>query len=72
MVSVTSDASYLTPAQAARIFGVSPKTVARWANHGRIPCLVTLGGHRRFRADVIAAVSVTMGMEDHGVAKDSS
>lgn len=72
MASVDADASYLTPGQAGRILGVSPKTVDRWANDGRIPCLVTLGGHRRFRADVIAAVAVTMGMEDHGVAKDSS
>ena len=32
---------------------VSPKTVSRWATQGFLPCLVTLGGHRRFRrADV--------------------
>ena len=43
----------LTPGQAARILGVSPKTVNRWATDGRIPCAVTLGGHRRFRVDVI-------------------
>jgi excisionase family DNA binding protein len=60
---VSAEGTYLTTGQAARILGVSPKTVNRWANDGRIPCVVTLGGHRRFRADVIAAVAVSMGMQ---------
>jgi excisionase family DNA binding protein len=48
---------YVTPGEAARHLHVSPKTINRWANDGRIPCIVTLGGHRRFRrADVDAAV----------------
>jgi excisionase family DNA binding protein len=47
---------YLTPAEVARLLHVSPKTVNRWSHEGRLPCLVTLGGHRRFRrADVEAA-----------------
>lgn len=45
---------YLKPSEVARILHVSPKTVDRWANEGRIACIVTLGGHRRFlRSDVI-------------------
>jgi excisionase family DNA binding protein len=56
------DQAYLTPGQAARILCVSPKTVDRWANQGRIPCVVTLGGHRRFRADLIASVASSMGL----------
>lgn len=32
----------------ARLFHVSPKTVARWSNEGKLPHSVTLGGHRRF------------------------
>lgn len=63
MGQVPSGEAYLTPGQAARILGISPKTVNRWANEGRIPCAMTLGGHRRFRADVIRAVAVSMGME---------
>jgi excisionase family DNA binding protein len=36
---------------------VSTKTIHRWANDGLIPCVMTLGGHRRFRrADIEAAV----------------
>ena len=40
----------LTPAEVARLFRVSPKTVTRWAQSGRLPAMRTLGGHRRFRA----------------------
>ena len=47
---------YLTPGQVARMLHVSPKTVNRWANEGRIPCLVTLGGHRRFQREEIERV----------------
>ena len=51
------DDEYLTPGQVARMLHVSPKTVDRWADQGRIGCIVTLGGHRRFaRRDVDLAV----------------
>ena len=43
----------MTPGEVARIFGVNPKTVTRWAKQGKIPCIKTPGGHRRFRASVI-------------------
>ena len=65
MASVPADV-YLTAGQVAGILAVSPKTVNRWANEGRIPCAVTLGGHRRFRADVIREIAKSMGMEDAG------
>lgn len=29
-------------------FRVDPKTVARWARAGRLSCIRTPGGHRRF------------------------
>ena len=63
MARASADAAYLTPGEVARILGVSPKTVNRWANDGRIPCAVTLGGHRRFRADVIRGVAESMGVQ---------
>lgn len=40
--------TYLKTAEVARILSVSPKTVSRWAKEGKLPHLVTLGGHRRF------------------------
>ena len=39
----------LTPGEVARMFRVTPKTVARWANTGKITAVRTLGGHRRYR-----------------------
>lgn len=42
------DDAYITTGQAARMLRVSPKTVSRWAKDGRVPHIVTLGGHRRF------------------------
>jgi excisionase family DNA binding protein len=47
------DDVYITTGEVARILRVSPKTVARWAKEGKLPHLVTLGGHRRFPAGPI-------------------
>jgi len=46
---VTRDPGLVLPGEVARLFGVDPKTVARWAASGRIPYITTPGGHRRFR-----------------------
>jgi excisionase family DNA binding protein len=42
--------SYLRAAEVAEILYVSPKTVSRWARQGKLPCMKTLGGHRRYPA----------------------
>ena len=44
---------YLSTSEAARILRVSAKTVSRWAKDGKIPHVVTLGGHRRFPSTTI-------------------
>jgi excisionase family DNA binding protein len=44
---------YLTPREAGQMLGVTAKTVVRWAAEGRIPSMVTLGGHRRFKRQEI-------------------
>ncbi len=54
------DDEYLTTAEAARLLGVSPPTVNRWANQGRIPYTVTLGGHRRFARSVVEQTRALM------------
>ncbi len=43
----------LTPGEVARLFGVDPKTVSRWADNGKLDALRTLGGHRRYRAEQV-------------------
>jgi excisionase family DNA binding protein len=44
----------LTAGEVAAAFGVEPKTVVRWADAGKLPCIKTLGGHRRFPASAVA------------------
>src|SRR6266566_10129089 len=39
---------YLLGSEVAELLHVSPKTVARWAKEGKLPCMRTLGGHRRY------------------------
>jgi excisionase family DNA binding protein len=48
---------YLTRSQVARMLGVSPNTVTRWAREGRLPSLVTLGGHHRFERSTIERIA---------------
>ena len=49
----STDEIYIRTAEAARILRVSPKTVSRWAKEGKIPHVMTLGGHRRFPSSAI-------------------
>jgi excisionase family DNA binding protein len=50
--------TFLTPRQVAARFAVDPKTVTRWAKTGRLPIVMTPGGHRRYRKSVIDAMTV--------------
>jgi excisionase family DNA binding protein len=38
----------LTTKQVAEVFAVTPSTVVKWADAGRLPFFRTPGGHRRF------------------------
>jgi len=51
-----SDDELLTRSGVARLLGVSPTTVTRWAREGRIACRVTLGGHHRFDRSVVEGI----------------
>lgn len=46
----------LTPAEVATLFRVSVKTVTGWARDGKLACIRTLGGHRRFREAEVQAL----------------
>ncbi|MGS2645947.1 BldC family transcriptional regulator [Streptosporangium sp. G12] len=37
----------LTPGEVAALMRVDPKTVTRWAKAGKLPSILTPGGHRR-------------------------
>ena len=43
----------LTRAEVAGIFQVSPSTITRWAEAGKLPTVKTLGGHRRYEAEAV-------------------
>lgn len=43
----------LTPSEVASLFGVTPKTIARWDEAGILPGERTPGGHRRFRSTAV-------------------
>ena len=43
----------LTPKEVAARFHVNPKTVTRWSNNGKIACIKTAGGHRRYRLEEV-------------------
>jgi excisionase family DNA binding protein len=60
MVSQPTEPRYLRTAQVAELLHVSPKTVSRWAQEGRLPYLRTLGGHRRYPDAEIQALVETL------------
>lgn len=62
----------LTPAEVAALFRVSPKTVTRWAESGKLPAMRTLGGHRRFRASHVEAVLADAEPEVFGVGSGAA
>jgi excisionase family DNA binding protein len=47
------DRDWLGLAEASHVLGVSPATVRRWSNAGRLRVFTTPGGHRRFSRAVL-------------------
>jgi excisionase family DNA binding protein len=45
-----AEEQYFSRGEAARRLGVPPRTIQQWAKDGKIPCVRTFGGHRRFAA----------------------
>jgi excisionase family DNA binding protein len=58
-----STASFLRSAQVAAILQVSPKTISRWAQKGRLPYQRTLGGHRRYPEPTIRELAASLVQE---------
>lgn len=44
----------LSRAEAAAAFGVHADTIVRWVREGKLPCFLTPGGQRRYRAADVA------------------
>jgi excisionase family DNA binding protein len=58
-----SAASFLRSAEVAAILQVSPKTICRWAQRGRLPYQRTLGGHRRYPEPAIRELAASLRQE---------
>lgn len=65
MAEANGDRDYLRAAEAAAFLNVSPKTVSRWAKEGKVPHIVTLGGHRRFPRREIEALAKRLSSGEH-------
>jgi predicted site-specific integrase-resolvase len=51
---------WLTPAKAAEYYDVHPKSLARWADEGKVEVRKTPGGHRRYSTE---SLEKTLGIE---------
>lgn len=49
--------SYLGLGEAARLLGITPQTLRRWADRGQISSYTTPGGHRRFPRSALATLA---------------
>ena len=49
----------MTTGEVAALFRVDPKTVTKWARRGKLSCIRTLGGHRRYKTAEIRALLAT-------------
>jgi len=49
----------LTSTDAAAFLDVGVSTIKRWADEGIVPCVRTVGGHRRFQRQVLVAHAAT-------------
>ena len=58
-VSAAAPASddYLGLGEAARLLGITPQTLRRWADRGQIASYTTPGGHRRFPRSALVALA---------------
>lgn len=48
--------TWLKTADAAELAGVGTSTIKRWADEGRLRCMRTPGGHRRYRREDLDAI----------------
>lgn len=70
-IATAPNKDLLTPGEVARLFGVDPKTVTRWASAGKLTARRTLGGHRRYSAEEVRDLLRAKGIDGddgYGVA----
>lgn len=65
MTERRNDDTPLSTRDVAAMFGVTMKTIHRWAESGRIPSFKTLGGQHRFHPSAIEEILRSRGSDDH-------
>lgn len=67
---------WLSLGAASRLLGVNADSLRRWANTGRVACITTPGGHRRFSRrslqQILEPRNVVAAEERHGGQRDAS
>lgn len=53
----------LRPSEVADAFGVTTRTILRWAVAGELPTVLTKGGHHRFPASTVAELAALQQVE---------
>lgn len=61
---LSGDRELLSRSQVAELFNVSPSTVTRWADQGKLVCTKTLGGHRRYQRKSVVELVRTLTQEE--------
>ena len=46
---------YFNSEEAAKILGVNVSTIKRWTDEGKLECIKTAGGHRKFLMEHMAS-----------------
>ena len=54
---IAPDDRFLTRAEVAELFQVSPSTITRWAEAGKLPSVKTLGGHHRYETKAVLEIA---------------
>lgn len=58
---------FLNPSEVAHLFGVDPRTVAKWAKAAKLSSARTLGGHRRYPRHEVMAL-----LEGHATEREAT
>ena len=67
-LKIASSEKYFTTSEAAKALGVSPQTIRRWENEGRLRCIRTRGNHRRIPYVEIRTFQLEKEIKERGIS----
>lgn len=57
--------TYLKTGEAAKLLDVHPSTLLGWAKSGKVPTIITLGGHNRYPESIIKELANNDLLREH-------